>query len=73
MCDNNYAGALGSISAPNPRGTEYNQVLDGQNYYVQEMFNNLAYAKSGVGKGCAQSGALAQKPKAPARELGPRP
>ena len=64
MCDNNYGGALGSTSGSNPSGTEYNQILNGHKYYVQEMFSNLAYAKSGVGKGCALSEALAENPKA---------
>ncbi len=64
MCDENYGGALGSTSASNPGQTEYNQVINGHKYYTQEFFSNLAYQKSGVGKGCALSEALAENPKA---------
>ncbi len=64
MCDENYGGSLGSTSSSNPSGTEYNQVVNGHNYYVQEFFSNLAFHKSGVGKGCALSEALAVNPKA---------
>ncbi len=64
MCDQNYGGALGSSSSSNPSGTEYNQVVNGHKYYVQEFFSNVAFAKSGVGKGCALSEALAESPKA---------
>jgi Phosphate-induced protein 1 conserved region len=64
MCDENYGGALGSTSASNPGVTKYNQVISGHKYYVQELFSNLAYHKSGVGQGCALSEALAENPKA---------
>ena len=64
MCDQNYGGALGSTDAAHPDITEYNQVSDGHKYYVQELFSNVAFAKSGVGKGCALSEALAENPKA---------
>ncbi len=64
MCDENYGGALGSTSSADPSGTEYNQVINGHKYYVQEFFSNLAYHDSGVGKGCALSEALAENPKA---------
>jgi len=64
MCAQNFGGALGSTSAANPSGTEYNQVINGHKYYIQELFSNLAWAKSGVGKGCALSEALAENPKA---------
>ncbi|HTT92691.1 MAG TPA: hypothetical protein VMF65_24260 [Acidimicrobiales bacterium] len=64
MCDNNYGSPLGSTSASDPGGTEYNQVINGHKYYTQMLFSNLAYAKSGVGRGCALSEALAEQPKA---------
>ena len=64
MCDQNYGGALGSTSTSNRSGSEYNQVIDGHKYYTQEFFSNLAYQKSGIGKGCALSEALAENPKA---------
>jgi hypothetical protein len=63
MCDENYGGALGSTSSSNPGQSEYNQVINGHKYYVQELFSNLAYHKSGLGKGCALSEALAEHPK----------
>ena len=37
-------------------------MIDGHKYYTQELFSNLAYHKSGVGKGCALSEALAREP-----------
>ena len=64
MCDENYGGALGSTDASNPGQTEYNQVINGHKYYIQELFSNVAWAKSGAGKGCALSEALAENPKA---------
>jgi hypothetical protein len=64
MCDENYGGALGSTDPSNAGVTEYNQVINGHKYYVQEFFSNLAYHKSGVGKGCALSEALAENAKA---------
>ena len=64
MCDQNFGGALGSTSASNRSRTEYNQVINGHKYYVQELFSNLAFSKSGVGRGCALSEALAESPKA---------
>ena len=64
MCAENFGGALGSTNASKRSGTEYNQVINGHKYYVQELFSNLAFAKSGVGKGCALSEALAESPKA---------
>ena len=64
MCAQTFGGALGSSNASNRSGTEYNQVINGHKYYVQELFSNLAFAKSGVGRGCALSEALAESPKA---------
>jgi hypothetical protein len=64
MCDENYGGALGSTNPSSPGTSEYNQVINGDKYYTQEFFSNLAFHKSGVGKGCALSEALAEHPKA---------
>jgi Phosphate-induced protein 1 conserved region len=64
MCAENFGGALGSTNVSKRSSTEYNQVIDGHKYYVQELFSNLAFAKSGVGRGCALSEALAESPKA---------
>ena len=64
MCTETYGRALGSTSAADPTGTEYNQVINGGRYYTQEMFSNAAYAEFGLGKGCALSQALAEDPDA---------
>ncbi len=62
ICSQTYGRALGSTSASDPAGTEYNQVINGGRYYTQQMFSNLAYAKFGLGKGCTLSQALAENP-----------
>jgi Bacterial Ig-like domain (group 1)/Phosphate-induced protein 1 conserved region len=64
MCSQAFGGALGHTSASNPSSSQYNQVINGDKYYIQSMFSNLAFAKSGVGKGCALSEALAEHPQA---------
>ena len=64
MCAETYGRALGSTSASDPAGTEYNQVINGGRYYTQQMFSNSAYTKFGLGKGCALSQALAENPDA---------
>jgi Phosphate-induced protein 1 conserved region/Invasin, domain 3 len=62
MCTETYGRALGSTSASDPAGTEYNQVINGGRYYTQQMFSNLAYTKFGFGQGCTLSQALAEDP-----------
>jgi len=64
MCGTEYGKPLGSTDPSNPKGSEYNQVIDGGKYYTQSEFSNLAYQKLGFGKGCALSEALAQTPSA---------
>jgi hypothetical protein len=64
MCAQTYGGALGSTNPSNPTGSEYNQVINGGKYYLQQEFSNLAFARSGTGKGCALSEALAEHPTA---------
>ena len=62
MCTQTYGRPLGSTDPSDPSGTEYNQVINGGKYYIQQMFSNLAYAK--FGKGCTLSEALAENPNA---------
>jgi hypothetical protein len=62
MCAQTYGRPLGSTNPSNPSASEYNQVINGGKYYVQQMFSNLAYGKSG--KGCTLSEALAENPRA---------
>ena len=64
MCASTYGLPLGSTSKSKPGSTEYNQVINGDKYYTQTEFSNLAYSKYGLGKGCSLSEALAQNPKA---------
>lgn len=71
MCAHVYGPPLGSTSRSDPEGSEYNQVINGAPYYIQEMFSNLAYTREGLGKGCAPSEELADDPGAdgsPARK-----
>jgi hypothetical protein len=60
LCAQTYGRPLGSTSSANPGSTEYNQVINGGRYYLQQMFSNLAYSKFGTGKGCALSESLAE-------------
>jgi hypothetical protein len=71
LCDQVYGRPLGSTNPSNPSGSEFNQVINGGRYYVQEMFSNLAYTKYGHGKGCTLSEELAENPDA--NGLGPTP
>ncbi len=59
LCAQTYGLPLGSTSSANPGATEFNQVINGGRYYVQQMFSNLAYSKFGTGKGCTLSESLA--------------
>jgi hypothetical protein len=60
MCAQNYGPPLGSTDPSNPESSEYNQVINGAKYYTQTEFSNKAFAANGIGKGCAQSEALAR-------------
>lgn len=60
MCAQTYGPPLGSTDESNPGSTEYNQVINGGKYYTQTEFSNHAFAAYGVGKGCAQSEAMAE-------------
>ncbi len=64
LCENSYGRSLGSTSASDPGGTEYNQVINGGRYYLQELFSNAAYRRFGHGAGCAQSQDRAEHPAA---------
>jgi Phosphate-induced protein 1 conserved region len=64
MCDQVYGRPLGSTNRSNPSGSEYNQVINGSPYYIQQVFSNLAFEKYGAGKGCAPSEALVDNPDA---------
>ena len=50
-----YGAPLGSTNSSDPKGTEYNQVINGGKYYTQAEFSNLAFDKLGDGKGCGCS------------------
>jgi hypothetical protein len=64
MCGSSYGKPLGSTNSSDPKGSEYNQVINGGKYYTQSEFSNLAFSKLGYGKGCALSEALAENPTA---------
>jgi hypothetical protein len=72
-CNMNFGPPAGSTDPNNPQTTQYNQVINGHNYYTQTTFSNAAYAANGVGKGCVTSAftgiapaALTTAPNAPA-------
>lgn len=53
ICSYNYGPSLGSTDPNNPDSTQYNQVINGNQYYTQTMFSNASYsANVGQGKGC---------------------
>lgn len=54
-CNMNFGPPAGSTDPSNPQTTQYNQVINGHNYYTQTTFSNAAYAANGVGKGCVVS------------------
>jgi hypothetical protein len=60
MCAQTYGPPLGSTDPSNPSSSDYNQVINGGKYYTQTEFSNHAFTTAGIGKGCAQSEALAQ-------------
>jgi hypothetical protein len=64
MCNNTFGRPLGSTNAAAPQTSEYNQIINGGRYYLQQEFSNDAYAKFGVDKGCVLSEALAANPAA---------
>jgi hypothetical protein len=64
MCTETYGSALGSTSAADPAGSEYNQVINGGRYYTQQMFSDAAYTQFGLGEGCTLSQELAGNPDA---------
>jgi hypothetical protein len=59
MCAWTFGQPLGSTDSSNPGRTEYNQVINGGKYYLQQEFSNVAFAKFGVDHGCIKSENLA--------------
>jgi hypothetical protein len=59
-----YGEPLGHTNPSDPKGSEYNQIINGGKYYTQAEFSNLAFQKLGSGKGCGLSEALAEHPTA---------
>jgi len=53
-CADAYGPPLGSV-AVNGFVEPYNQVINGDKYYIQREFSNTAYAARGVGNGCVQT------------------
>lgn len=62
ICADDYGPPLGSTDPGHPQGTEYNQLINGGEYYTQTEFSNSAYASLGTGFGCQQSAAASIKP-----------
>ncbi|MCU1400339.1 MAG: hypothetical protein JWN62_3448 [Acidimicrobiales bacterium] len=62
ICSNDYGEALGSTDPNNASGTQYNQVINGANYYIQTEFSNRAFATLGMGQGCIQNEDVLSKP-----------
>ncbi|MGD0686621.1 MAG: hypothetical protein ABSA03_16095 [Streptosporangiaceae bacterium] len=53
-CAWTFGTPLGSTNAASPNTSQYNQVINGNDYYIQEMFSNADYA-TGPMRGCVQS------------------
>jgi len=53
-CAWTFGTPLGSTNAASPGSSQYNQVINGDDYYIQEMFSNADYA-TGPMRGCVQS------------------
>jgi hypothetical protein len=64
MCAWTFGPPLGSTDSSNPGRTEYNQVINGGKYYLQQEFSNVAFAKFGIDHGCIKSESLATQPPA---------
>jgi hypothetical protein len=62
MCAWTFGQPLGSTDSSNPGRTEYNQVINGGKYYLQQEFSNVAFAKFGIDHGCIKSEGLATQP-----------
>lgn len=62
ICSNDYGEALGSTDPTNASSSQYNQVINGANYYIQTEFSNQAFATLGMGQGCVQNEDLIAKP-----------
>ena len=60
MCGQTFGRPLGSTSSSDPGATEYNQVINGGKYYLQQEFSDLAFSKFGLYNGCRQSQAQAE-------------
>ena len=54
-CNQIYGLPLGSTDPANPQGSEYNQVINGGKYYIQEEYSNASFASKGFAKGCVQN------------------
>ena len=63
-CAQTFGQRLGSTNPSNKSGTEYNAVINGGKYYIQQLFSNFSYSRNGLGEGCTLSEALAQHPSA---------
>lgn len=62
MCGETFGRPLGSTSSSDPGATEYNQVINGGKYYLQQEFSDVAFSKFGLYNGCRQSQAQASSP-----------
>jgi len=55
LCADTYGRPLGSTVSSDRDGTEYNQVINGDRYYLPEEFSNFAYERFGPDRGCVLS------------------
>jgi hypothetical protein len=54
-CNFSFGPALGTVATTNFGNQNYNQVINGDKFYIQTEFSNAAYAATGVGTGCRQT------------------
>jgi hypothetical protein len=64
-CAWTFGPPLGSTDTNNPNTTQYNQVINGDDYYIQTMFSNADFA-AGPGFGCVTGEAQVALDTAPA-------
>ncbi|UTI66960.1 hypothetical protein NBH00_12300 [Paraconexibacter antarcticus] len=69
ICGDDYGRPLGSADPGDPDHTKYNQLINGNMYYTQTEFSNIAFAKKGFGYGCQQRADAVTPPAPPAGKL----
>ena len=59
-CSGIFGPPLGSTDSSNAQQSEYNQVINGHDYWTQETFSNATFAAFKTGQGCVQKAFVPQ-------------